>query len=216
MTDTTFTPPAGESSEGSQRKGLVLVGGAVGLLVLAGAGWFLLHGGSNGNTDYSLPPHKVPAVMQQPTKATAAKTMQKSSVPATSKLPPASSVKIGRDPFAALYVTPVAPVAAPSTAPSTSPSTPGTTTSATDTASNVRYTIVLTKVASDPGGAKLYTFKIGTASKTVLAAQRFGKYGELVVLTYVKSSKGSVIGAVLQVGDDNPIQIPVGVKVSVQ
>jgi hypothetical protein len=71
------------------------------------------------------------------------------------------------------------------------------------------------KVTSDKGGAKLYTFMIGKESKTVLPAQRFGKYGELVVLTYVKDKKGAAVGAVLQVGDDNPITVPVGVKTSV-
>ena len=36
------------------------------------------------------------------------------------------------------------------------------------------------------------------------------------MLSYTKSAKGAVTGAVLQVGDDNPILVPIGVKTSVQ
>jgi hypothetical protein len=144
-----------------------------------------------------------------------AKTL-KSKVPLT-QLPAASSVKIGRDPFAALYVVSAAagPAAGtPATGTATGTATPAP--SSTDTSGNARYSIVLTKITTDPGGAKFFTFKIGTTLKEVLPAQRFGKYGELVVLSWVKDKKGAAIGAILQVGDDNPIGVPIGVKTSVQ
>jgi hypothetical protein len=215
MTDNTFAAPVGDGETGANRK-MLLVGGAAAVAVLAGAGWFLLHGGSSSD-NLALPvAHGAPVVAHhaQVTKATL-----KTKV-ATTKLPAVSSVKIGRDPFAALYVVPAAPAAGSgSTTTSTAPTTTTTiapATSATDTSTNARYTVVLTKVATSPGGGKYFTWKIGTTYKTVIPNQRFGKYGELVVLTWVKNTKGAIIGAVLQVGDDNPIGVPIGVKTSVQ
>ncbi|MFN2539347.1 MAG: hypothetical protein ABR549_14530 [Mycobacteriales bacterium] len=211
MTDYTFDVPADDKA--GNRRLLVIAGGAAGLLILGGAGFLLLQGGSSDtSTNVSLPRPNVQHVKPMTT------TRHKASA-ASVKLPVASSVRVGRDPFLALYMAPVAP-AASSTGTTTSPTTPTSTTSTTsgttNTAANQRYTIVLTKITSDPGGAKLFTFKIGTTTKTVLPAQRFGKYGELVVLAYLRNSKGAVTGAVLQVGDDNPIGVPIGVKTSVQ
>jgi hypothetical protein len=216
MTEMSYDAP---DTNGESRKPVVVAGAAVAALALVGAGWFLLHGGGSSSTASSsfVVPHHAATVKKA---ATVAKT-PKSTVPVTN-LPAASTVKIGRDPFAALYVLPADPAAGTSTSTtssSTSATPSPTTTSAastTDTAANPRYSIVLSKVTTDPGGAKVSTFTIGTTSKTVLPAQRFGKYGELVVLTYVKNSKGAVSGAVLQVGDDNPIEIPIGAKISVQ
>ena len=214
MTDNMFAEAPADGGEGSNRK-VVLLGGGVAVAVLAGAGWFLLHGGSSSDPVALTVVHRAPVVAHN---AQVAKSTLKAK---TSQLPAASSVKIGRDPFAALYVVPAAAApAAPTgttgttTAPTTGTTTP--TTSVTDTAANARYTIVLTKVTTGSGGAKFFTFKIGTTYKTVIPAQRFGKYGELVVLTWVENSKHAVIGAVLQVGDDNPIGVPIGVKTSVQ
>jgi hypothetical protein len=214
MTDNTFAAAPAEEAAGSSRK-LVLVGGAAAVAVLAGAGWFLLHGGSDSDSAALPVVHRAPVVAHN---AQVATSTLKSKV-ATTKLPAASTVKIGRDPFAALYVAPVAAPAGTGTTTSTAPTgttTATTPTNPTDTAANARYTIVLTKVTTGSGGAKFFTFKIGTTYKTVIPAQRFGKYGELVVLTWVENSKHAVIGAVLQVGDDNPIGVPIGVKTSVQ
>ena len=52
-------------------------------------------------------------------------------------------------------------------------------------------------------------------SVTVIPAQRFGKYGELVVLAYTRNAAGTATGVIIQVGDDNPIDIKIGEKVSV-
>jgi hypothetical protein len=213
MTDNTFAEAPADGGEGSNRK-VVLMGGGVAVAVLAGAGWFLLHSGSSSD------PTALPVVHRAPVVAHNAQVTKSTLKRKTTQLPAASSVKIGRDPFAALYVVPVAAAPASTTGTSTTPATGTTTattpTNPTDTAANARYTIVLTKVTTGSGGAKFFTFKIGTTYKTVIPAQRFGKYGELVVLTWVENSKHAVIGAVLQVGDDNPIGVPIGVKTSVQ
>jgi hypothetical protein len=215
MTDNMFASAPEAEEQGSRRKLPILLGGAVGLAVLAGGGWMLLHGGSSTEDTAFVAPHHAPVAK----KAVAKKATSKSTAHVT-VLPAASSVKIGRDPFAALYVVPSgagATGATGSTAPAGTSTTPTTTTTAAQpgTTTGSRYALTLTKVTTNPGGAKLFTFKYGTASKTVLPAQRFGKYGELVVLTYVKNSKGAIIGAVLQVGDDNPIEVLTGQKVTV-
>jgi hypothetical protein len=213
MTDQTFEAPT--SDEPANRRNLVIAGGAAGLLVLAGAGFLLLSGGSSGSTTSvanSLP--RAPLVVKS---ATSPKRATATAI----KLPAASAVRVGRDPFLALYVAPVAP-AAGSTSPSGSTSTTtsgststGSTTPTTAPATGASYALKLVSVKSDPGGAKFFTFTYGTTTKVVLPAQRFGKFGELVVLTYVKDAKGTVLGAVIQVGDDNPIEVPIGAKVTV-
>jgi hypothetical protein len=215
MTDHTFDAPAAD--EPAKRRNLVIAGGAAGLLVLGGAGFLLLNGGSSGSVpSVATAMPKAPHVVKNassPKKATAAAV----------KLPAATTVQVGRDPFLALYVAPAAGTSSPSggTGTSTSGSTgTGTGAGATTTgtaapATTARYVLVLKTVTRDPGGAYLFNFTVDGTPKTVLPAQRFGKYGELVVLTYVKNSKGAATGAVVQVGDDSPIQVPLGVKVSV-
>lgn len=217
MTENTFMDAPEGAEEARSRKPLLIAGAGVGLVALAGAGWFLLRGSSSSD-DSALPvPHGKPVSKVAPKTTTAKRVTVKQTV---KTLPAASTVKIGRDPFGALYIVPVSTgPAAGSTTTTTSGSsstTPSTTTVQPGTTSGAAYVITLAKVATDPGGAKLFTFTYGTTTKTVLPAQRFGKYGELVVLTYLKNSKGAVTGAVLQVGDDNPITVPVGGKVSVQ
>ncbi|MDX6266236.1 MAG: hypothetical protein QOD70_976 [Frankiales bacterium] len=214
MTDTTLQP-ADDGVDGSNKRTLVLVGGAAGVVILGAAGWFLLHGGnSSDNTAFTPPVHHV--TKQATTgKAPTAVTNK------TATLPNVSTVRIGRDPFVALYVPqPAAAAGSTSTSATSTTTTPTAAPSSgsptTDTANNLPYALTLVSIMSDPGGAKYFTFKVDKATKTVLPAQRFGKYGELVVLTYVKNSKGAVTGAVLQVGDDNPVTIAVGTKISVQ
>lgn len=218
MTESTFVGDEAEVESAPSRKPLLLAGAGAGVLVLAGAGWLLLHGGGGSSANDSfVVPHHTAKVATAP-KAAAAKAPARAAA-----LPAASAVNIGRDPFAALYIVPASSTggagATGTTSASTSTGTAGTT-PATSTSSmttpTTRYPITLTRVTTDRGGAKLFTFSIGTTSTTVLPAQRFGTYGELVVLTFVENSRGAVTGAVLQVGDDNPITVPIGVKTSVQ
>jgi hypothetical protein len=210
MTENTMAVAADDESGGKRK--LIVAGGAVGLVVLGAAGYMLLNGGGSSNdAGFTLPVHHVQAPKSS--------TTLKSHVPAVRSLPAASQVRIGRDPFNALYVVPVAPPAGTSGSstgtPATTPSGSPTAGTGATTPTAARYVLVLKTVTRDPGGAYLFNFTVDGTPKTVLPAQRFGKYGELVVLTYVKSSKGAVTGAVVQVGDDSPIQVPLGVKVSV-
>ncbi|MCW2672356.1 MAG: hypothetical protein JWP14_945 [Frankiales bacterium] len=213
MTDTTFQ--AADDVDGSNKRTLVLVAGAAGVVILGAAGWFLLHGGSSSQDTAFTPP--VHHATKQVTTAKAPTAVANK----TATLPNISTVRIGRDPFVALYVPQPAAAAGTTSTSTTSTASPTATASpsssaTTDTANNLPYALTLVSIKSDPGGAKLFTFKVDKATKTVLPAQRFGKYGELVVLTYVKNTKGAVTGAVLQVGDDNPVTIAVGTKISVQ
>lgn len=218
MTDHTFDAPAAD--EPAKRRNLVIAGGAAGLLVLGGAGFLLLNGGSSDTTA------NVASSLPRPPQVAKNATTQKKPSAAAIKLPAATSVRVGRDPFLALYVAPVAAAAgSTSTSGSTgTPTTSGSTSTGTSTgttatpsapATGATYALKLVSVKSDPGGAKLFTFTYGITSKVVLPAQRFGKYGELVVLASVMNSKGAVIGAVVQVGDDNPIEMAIGEKVTV-
>jgi hypothetical protein len=213
MTDHTFDAPAAD--EPAKRRNLVIAGGAAGLLVLGGAGFLLLNGGSSDTTA------NVASSLPRPPQVAKNATTQKKPSAAAIKLPAATSVRVGRDPFLALYVAPVAAAGSTSTSGSTgTPTTSGSTTTGTTAtpsapATGATYALKLVSVKSDPGGAKLFTFTYGTTSKVVLPAQRFGKYGELVVLASVMNSKGAVIGAVVQVGDDNPIEMAIGEKVTV-
>jgi hypothetical protein len=215
MTENTMAVAANEESRGKRK--LIVAAGAAGLLVLGAAGYLLLSGGGSSNdASFAPPAHHVQAPKSSAT--------LRSHVPAVRRLPAASQVRIGRDPFSALYVVPVAAPAGasgsstgtPATTPTGSPTAgTGTTSTGATTPTTARYVLVLKAVTRDPGGAYLFNFTVDSTPKTVLPAQRFGKYGELVVLTYVKNSKGAVTGAVVQVGDDSPIAVPIGAKVSV-
>ena len=136
----------------------------------------------------------------------------------TSVIPVASNVKLGRDPFNALYVV---PVAAPVAAPGTTTTTTGTTSTTSGTTagapvSTPAYALQLLSITGPANSDKVFVFSYGGVKKTVVAAQKFGKYGELVTLNYLKNSKGTPIAALLQVGDDDPVVIKIGEKLTVQ
>jgi hypothetical protein len=57
--------------------------------------------------------------------------------------------------------------------------------------------------------AREYTFGYMNTTKTVIAGQRFGVGGHVVVLAYLTSSTGKVTGALVQIGDDDPIPVPI-------
>jgi hypothetical protein len=212
MTQTMFAPPPVEEqvvaeTPGSRRTALV-VGAAVAALALAGGGYVLLSGGSSEPAPAALPVHHV-AVKPKAVKP---------AVKPAAQVPPTSSAPIGRDPFHALYLAPVA-AANTGTAPSTSTgstTTPGTS-GDTTTPVAASYTLTLVKVTGGTNGtAPIFTWNVGGTVKQVLAAQKFGKYGELVTLTFVKSSTNKVVGAVVQVGDDEPVGVKVGEKITVK
>ena len=229
MSQDTFPFATGEDTgqyadaDAGNKKKLMIAGGAVAALVL-GAGVFLMGGGGSEAGDEFIP--------RAPRVAKAAAAPQTAVKTAVKKLPVAYEEQIGRDPFKALYVVPVAApaaAAAPGVATTTTSSASGgsasTTTSDGDTASTTatqasaapscvcatRYALKLVSISQTSAEEPRFTtWSVDGQKTTVLPAQRFGKYGELVVLAFSKNAKGAVDKAILQVGDDSPIEVAVG------
>ncbi|GAC1610049.1 MAG: hypothetical protein NVS3B26_14710 [Mycobacteriales bacterium] len=218
------TPSVEESS--SNRKAALVAGGVAAALVLGGAGYFFLGGSSDTPTDTAfVPNHGFRAVVAAPRTATNV----------AKQLPAPYKATLGRDPFKALYVVPVAAAAAAAPATttgaltSTTPtstnaagpgsSTPTSTSTSTGpgttTPTSTRYTLKLVSISKPSPEVRFTTWKVGTDSKTVIPAQRFGKYGEIVVLAFNKNAQGAVDKAVIQVGDDSPMDVAIGESVSV-
>lgn len=195
-----------EDEDNTDKRKLALIGG-VACVALAGGGWFLLGGsGSSDDANVGLAPvvHHVvkPAV--------------KPAVPTPAALvPSASNVKLGRDPFHVLYVVPAAAGAGATTTNTTPTNTTPTGTSGTDTPAAAPYSLKLLSVSGARTNGRIYAFTVGATKKSVVAAQKFGKYHELVVLSYVKNAKCAVTGALVQVGDDDPITVRIGEKITV-
>jgi hypothetical protein len=211
MTETMIeAAPPEETTADDRRKKLIAAGG-VGLLALAGVGYLALgRGGSSEPAPLAVAPHVVRAVV--PAKA-AAKPVKPVVKPKTSVLPPATSVALGRDPFKPLYIAPVA--AAAGTGPATAPANPGTTPTTTGVPSGgttatpapmAKYPLVLRSSDASNPSLRTWTFTVNGVLKKVVTNQKFGRSGELVVLGTVTNTKGTVIGALLQVGDASPIK----------
>lgn len=211
MTETSFEAPTAEGP-GSNRKRLV-AGGAAAVVVLGAAGFLLLHpGGSSSNEAFTPVVHHA-AVTKSRTSAAGKAAVRQSTLPA------ASTVKIGRDPFAALYMVPVAP-AANSTA-STATTTSTTTTSATGAGAGgstspavpTRYTLTLLSVT---GTGKTQTAAFSVAGKTQYArvGSVFGRTSEVKLLSFQQIARG-VWSVTVQVGDDNPADLAKGESISV-
>jgi len=97
---------------------------------------------------------------------------------------------------------------------STGGSSTGTPPPAT-TAGTASYPLMLVSISRPSPEARYFTFTLSGVRKVVLPGQRFGKYGELVVLAYTRTSDGTATGALVQVGDDSPIDVRIGEKVTV-
>lgn len=193
-----------EETAGGNRRALVLLG-IVAALLLAAAGWFLLGGGSSSGDD---PGSSFVPVVQRP-----AGTPPKAVAKPAATLPPVSTVKLGRDPFHAQYVLPVAPVAAGSgtggtgtatgtgTGTGTATGTPGTQPAATT------YALKLSRV--DGTGSDLTAkFLVGATKKIQFAraGSVFGATGEIRLLSIERGPNGAGT-AVIQVGDDTPFDV---------
>ncbi len=74
---------------------------------------------------------------------------------------------------------------------------------------------MLVSISRPSPEARYFGFTLSGVRKVVLPGQRFGKYGELVVLAYTRTSDGTATGALVQVGDDSPIDVRIGEKVMV-
>lgn len=209
-----------DETDAGNKKKLVIAGGAVAALVL-GAAFFLMSGGGSESTDEFIP--------RAPRVAKAAAAPQTAAKTTAKQLPAAYQDQIGRDPFKPLYVVPAAapaaaaPPVASTTTSSTSSGPATTTTSSGDTASTsatqvapapapatTRYALKLTAISQTNDAARFTTWSVDGQKTTVLPAQKFGKYGELVVLAFSKNAQGAVDKAILQVGDDSPMEVAVG------
>jgi len=83
------------------------------------------------------------------------------------------------------------------------------------TAGTASYPLMLVSISRPSPEARYFGFTLSGVRKVVLPGQRFGKYGELVVLAYTRTSDGTATGALVQVGDDSPIDVRIGEKVMV-
>lgn len=234
MTETTF--PFNDAPEESEapapnRRNLLLAGGLAAVLLVGGGGYYLFGSSSADDTAVAFTPR--PVRVGAPAAKTAVKPVPKAKPAAATKVPAKSTEHLGHDPFKALYVQPVAaaaplvPAAAPGattgTTPATSPVAAGTatgttgptTTTGTTPATGTSYVLQLVSVTKPMPETRFFIFKVAGVSKTVIPAQRFGKYGELIVLAYTKTASGTVTGAIIQVGDDSPMGVAIGEKVTV-
>jgi hypothetical protein len=221
MSQDTFPFAEGEEAvpfaeEGERnRKAMLVAGGVVAALVLGAGGWFFLGGSGGSSSDAAfVAPHTARPAVVAPKKVVAK--------PAK-KLPAAYKAQLGRDPFKALYVVPVAAPATTTTTPTTTTTTPtttgtgttGTGTTGTVTPTTTRYTLKLVSISKPSPEVRFTTWSVGGTKKVVIPAQRFGKYGEIVVLAFSKNAAGVVDKAIIQVGDDSPMDVAVGESVSV-
>lgn len=204
--------------EGDSRKPLLLVGGLVAALVLGAGGFLLLGGGGEDDLALGVPPAvpAAPAPVAEPEAVV---------------IPAASTESIGRNPFKARYVAPVVAPAgeAPAEAPQApaAPEQPAFTPmplpaqpvivvqqpTPTETQAPAEYPITFKAVQPTGPSGITYTWTIDGKDLDVFQAQRFGKYGELVVLALESAEDGP--RAVLQVGDATPIRVKVGETVNV-
>ena len=218
MTENSFTEAAEE--QGSNRKPLLIAGGAVGLAVLAGGGWMLLHGGSSSSDDTAFVVHKstkAPVTKQVVTKSTTSKATTH-----VTKLPPVSTVRIGRDPFAALYVVPVAPnpalAGSTPTTPTTTTTTPTGTTSGSGTSAPTStapkpYALKLTRVYGS-GSDRTAVFTVAGKTQLAKVGSVFGRTSELKLLSMQQDAKGAW-SVTVQVGDADPVDVATGQSVFV-
>ncbi len=230
MTETTF--PFNDAPEESEapapnRRNLLLAGGLAAVLLIGGGGYYLFGSGSAADSGVAFTPRPVRA--GAPARKTVVEPVTKAKLSAATKVPAKSTEHLGRDPFKALYVQPVAAAAplapaavpgattgtTPVTAPGVTGTTPTTTTTGTTPTTGTSYTLQLVSVSKPSPEARFFVFKVAGVSKTVIPAQRFGKYGELIVLAYTKTASGTVTGAIIQVGDDSPMGVAIGEKVTV-
>jgi hypothetical protein len=195
------------------RKAMFVAGGVVAALLLGAGGWFFL-GGSGGNSADS-------AFVATRTVRPAVVAPKKAVAKPAKKLPAAYTAPLGRDPFKALYVVPAAAPASTGVVGTTTPGTTGTSTTSGSTATTptvpttTRYTLKLVSISKPSPEVRFTTWTVGGTKKVVIPAQRFGKYGELVVLAFSKNAAGVVDKAIIQVGDDSPMDVAVGESVSV-
>ncbi|MGB8649504.1 MAG: hypothetical protein WCD35_02460 [Mycobacteriales bacterium] len=209
MTETSTleaAPPVADEPTGTKRTALV-AGGLAAAVALAGGGYFLLSGGSSDPVSSGPVALPKPAAVQPAAKAAAKKPA--AAKPAT--LPNTSTVRLGRDPFKALYVQPAAaPAAATTTTPTSTQPASTTTTPTTTPAKPVATTYPMRLVSVYGSGAgSTAVFSVAGKQQTAKPGSVFGRTAELKLLSLQQNAKG-VWTAVVQVGDGDPFDAPTG------
>ena len=215
-------PVPDEQEDAGSRRNLVALGGLAAVL-LAGGAYFLLSGGeevTDTTAASSAPRAATPAVLAPP-KAV--------------KLPVATQVQLGRNPFRALYVQPPpAPPAPPVTPTDTTPVLVGGGLGGTGSGGTVAppssggsappapvqpapakpaekvYRLVLTRVYGDSGKDLTAVFTIDGKQQTARVGSTFGPTAEIKLLSLQEGPKAAQWTAVLQVGDGDPFDIVTG------
>ena len=214
---------AAEEAAGDSRKNVVAIGALAAVALGAGA-FFFLGGSGDGDVEEFVPAASAPGAPAAPEAAPAA----------PAKLPASSGVTLGRNPFRALYVEPVAVAAAPE-APTTGTgtTTPTTTTGGTTTPIVVvdsgpapapapatggttapppapapapaQSTVALKSVAAGKDGANpTGTFKYD--GKEVTGAPGDVMANKLLVISLQQDHTGGWF-ALLQLGDGSPFEV---------
>ena len=222
MSQDTFPFAVGEDTgqyddaDAASKKKLVLAGGVVAAVVLGAGAFLFLGGGGSSEGDTFIP--RAPRVSQG---AAAPKTAAKAPV---SKLPVKYAEQIGRDPFKALYVEPVAVVAPVETTTTTS-STSGTTATAGSTEAGTGSTptapvvadhkLVLTRVYGS-GADQTAVFTIDGKDQVAKVGTKFGPTSELELISIQAGPKAGKWTVELVVGDGAPFDVVTGVPTYVR
>jgi len=208
MSEFPFDGPGTDGTEPEPRtRRVLLVGSGLLVALLLGGGAVVLTSGGG-----DAPAAAVTAAPARPPAATPAP----APAPSTAAAAPAA-VRPGRLPFKALYVAPVAAsnvggtaAAAPAPAGTPAPAAP-----TTSPAAAKPYPLKLEKVdGPDAGGNAVLSWLVNGVKTTSLNGQRFGRTGELVVLSVTKDSSG-VLAAWVQAGAAKPVAVKVGSTVQV-
>lgn len=203
-------PFANELDSEQGRRPRLLVGGLVAALVL-GAGGYAFLGGGSGVDDLGPTSRSALAVAAPAAEA-----------PASAHVPAPSEEQYGRNPFKARYVEPVAaPAPPPPPAPVAPPVVPlqvnvQVPPQASEEPKPSEYPLKLVSISEPKPEVRDIVWEFDDKTLNVLPGQRFGKYGELVVLAYATNEDASEIqGAILQVGDASPFAVKLGETVKV-
>ena len=228
-------PAPEQESESGSRRNLLALGGLAALLVAGGAAFFLLSGGDETSEDVAFVPPARTAV-----------TAPAVIVPKAVKLPVATNIPLGRNPFKALYVQPAAaPADAAPTGPATAPAPaggpaiilvtptaptggtspgsapfPGPTDGGAGPAPGTPPVAVqhdlVLRRVSGDGDALSAAFTIDGKATSAKVGETFGPTSEIKLLSLQEGPQPGRWTAVLQVGDAAPFDVVIGESVRVR
>ena len=204
-----FTEVPTPSEPSRDKRTLLVAGGLVLALTAAGGGFLLLRSGGAADVAAGVAAPVAGTRSAAPSAAPVA--------PSASASPTAPAPAPGRNPFKALYVVPVvaaapgpgaaptgvpgAPVPAPVT-PAPQPAVPLTATTPAPVGDPTAPTLYAVKLLSISGSSA--SMVVDGKTMSIIVGQRFGRDGELVVLSIGRSS------LVLQVAADTPLPFVIG------